>query len=91
MADELAKQISEDDKGKQTKFQEFEDYVDDLEEALDGQNDQIHILESKLKESKELNEEFEEEVQQLKMHIKSMEKISRKRGMMNMIGMLDRQ
>ena len=89
MADELAKQISEDDKGKQTKFQEFEDYVDDLEEALDGQNDQIHILESKLKESKELNEEFEEEVQQLKMEIKSMEKISKKRGMMNMMGMFN--
>ena len=89
MADELAKQISEDDKGKQTKFQEFEDYVDDLEEALDGQNDQIHILESKLKESKELNEEFEEEVQQLKTEIKSMDKISKKRGMMDMMGMFN--
>ena len=89
MADDLAKQISEDDKGKQSEYQELEDYADDLEEALDRQNDQIEILESKLKESKELNEEFEEEVQQLKMEIKSMEKISKKRGMMNMMGMFN--
>ena len=89
MADDLAKQISEHDKGKQSEYHELEDYAYELEEALDRQNDQIEILESKLKESTELNEELEEEVQQLKTEIKSMDKISKKRGMMDMMGMFN--